>query len=107
MWRRAWKRRWSGIGQTCDGALTDRLSWGNGTPIMSREENLELFFKEERTVILPIDHGVAIPVPGLEKPAELIERINPFVDGYVMNLGLAIRVVDLTAEKGVCLLRLP
>ena len=39
-----------------------------------------------KTVILPIDHGVAIPVPGLENPFQLIEEVNPFVDGYVLNL---------------------
>lgn len=70
---------------------------------MTREENLEMFFREGRTVILPIDHGVAIPVPGLERPYELIERVNPFVDGYVMNLGLAMRTADLIADKGLCL----
>jgi DhnA family fructose-bisphosphate aldolase class Ia len=70
---------------------------------MTREEYLEHFFVNERTVILPIDHAVAIPVPGLEKPLDLIQRINPFVNGYVMNLGLAMRSVEVTAEKGICL----
>lgn len=70
---------------------------------MTREENLDLFFKEGRTVILPIDHGVVIPVPELANPAALIERVNPFVNGYVMNLGLALRTSDLTQGKGICL----
>jgi DhnA family fructose-bisphosphate aldolase class Ia len=70
---------------------------------MTREEHLDTIFREGRTVILPIDHGVAIPVPGLESPFELIQRVNPFVDCYVMNLGMVLRSTDLTAGKGVCL----
>ncbi len=62
-----------------------------------------MFFRDGRTVILPIDHGVAIPVPGLENPFELIEKVNSFVDGYVMNLGLALRTADLVQGKGICL----
>lgn len=72
-------------------------------PIMTREENLDLFFKEGRTVILPIDHGVAIPVRELANPLALIERVNPFVDGYVLNLGLAMRTGEFTQGKGICL----
>jgi DhnA family fructose-bisphosphate aldolase class Ia len=70
---------------------------------MTREDYLSQFFVEDRTVILPIDHGVAIPVPGLEDPLALIEKVNPFVNGYVMNMGLAIRSVDVTEGKGICL----
>lgn len=69
----------------------------------SRQENLDVFFRDGKTVILPIDHGVAIPAPGLEDPFALIERVNPFVDGYVMNLGVALRAVDALAGKGICL----
>jgi DhnA family fructose-bisphosphate aldolase class Ia len=70
---------------------------------MTREENIDTIFHDGRTVILPIDHGVAIPVPGLENPFGLIEKVNPYVDCYVMNLGLALRSVDLTKGKGICL----
>jgi DhnA family fructose-bisphosphate aldolase class Ia len=70
---------------------------------MTREENLEQFFVNERTIILPLDHGVAIPVPGLEDPLELIEKLNPYVNGYVMNLGLALRATEAVAERGICL----
>jgi len=70
---------------------------------MSRQDNLDSFFTEGRTVILPIDHGVAVPVPGLENPFELIEQVNPYVDGYVLNLGLALRTGDLLTGKGICL----
>ena len=68
---------------------------------MTRQENLETFFRNGRSVILPIDHGCAIPVPGLANPFELIERVNPYVDGYVMNLGLAMRASDNLAGKGI------
>lgn len=70
---------------------------------MSRQDNLDSFFRDGKTVILPIDHGVAIPVPGLENPFALIEQVNPFVDGYVLNLGLALRTGDLLTGKGICL----
>lgn len=70
---------------------------------MNRQENIEAFFRDGKTVILPIDHGVAVPVPGLENPFRLIEELNPFVDGYVVNLGLALRTGDLLTGKGICL----
>lgn len=72
--------------------------------MLTREENLDLFFgRDGKTVLLPIDHGTAIPVPGLEQPLELIEATYPYVDGYVVNLGLAIAAFALLEEKGVCL----
>ena len=70
---------------------------------MNRQENLDTFFRDGKTVILPIDHGVAVPVPGLENPFQLIEELNPFVDGYVVNLGVALRSNDLLTGKGICL----
>lgn len=73
------------------------------SPNMSRQDNLETFFHDGRTVILPIDHGVAVPVPGLENPFHLIEEVNSYVDGYVLNLGLALRTGDLLTGKGICL----
>jgi len=72
-------------------------------PALSRQENLDLFFRNGKTVILPIDHGVAIPVQGLENPLALIEKVNSYVDGYVLNLGLALRLGELLQNKGVCL----
>ncbi|MDF1862823.1 MAG: hypothetical protein P1U87_21585 [Verrucomicrobiales bacterium] len=70
---------------------------------MDREQNLSRFLQSDgRTVILPIDHGTIIPVPGLH-PNELIERLNPVVDGYVVNLGVAMTAGDLLDDKGVCL----
>lgn len=71
---------------------------------MDREQNLSRFLQSDgRTVILPIDHGTAIPVPGLEDPTGLIESLNPVVDGYVVNLGVAISAAEALDEKGLCL----
>ena len=72
-------------------------------PTVTRQENLDLFFRQGRTVILPIDHGVAIPVPGLGNPVGLVERVLPFVDGFVLNLGLALRLGEMLTNKGICL----
>jgi DhnA family fructose-bisphosphate aldolase class Ia len=71
----------------------------NGS-LMNRQENLETFFRDGKTVILPIDHGCAIPVPGLENPFAMVEKVNEFVDGYVMNLGVALRAGDILAGAG-------
>lgn len=60
------------------------------------------FFTEGRTLIVPIDHGTAIPVPGLETPSDLIEALNPFADGYVVNFGLGRGCGDSLQGKGVC-----
>jgi DhnA family fructose-bisphosphate aldolase class Ia len=70
---------------------------------MTRQENLDAFFTNGRTVILPIDHAVAIPVPGLENPFDLVERVGPYVDCFVMNLGMAMRAADSMAGKAICL----
>lgn len=71
---------------------------------MDRSTNLSRFFRSDgRTVILPIDHGTAVPVDGLENPTGLIATLNPVVDGYVVNLGLALHAGEALAGKGVCL----
>jgi len=72
-------------------------------PAVSKHEYLSQFFQDDgKAVIVPIDHGTAIPVPGLEDPAGLIERLNPFADGYVVNLGLANACCEQLAGKGIC-----
>lgn len=70
---------------------------------MNRQENLEAIVNNGKTVILPIDHGCAIPVPSLENPFQLIDQVNEFVDAYVMNLGVAMRAADSLAGKGIIL----
>ncbi len=70
----------------------------------SKSEYLNQFFQSDgRTVITPIDHGTAIPVPELDNPAAVIESLNPFVDAYVVNLGIALACRQELSGKGVCL----
>ncbi len=65
---------------------------------------LEPLFKDDnRTVILPIDHGTAIPVSGMEDPGALIEEIKPVVDGFVVNYGTALHCGASLEDTGVCL----
>ncbi|MDF1811364.1 MAG: hypothetical protein P1V20_04100 [Verrucomicrobiales bacterium] len=72
--------------------------------MMTREENMDRFFGSDgKTVILPIDHGTAIPVPGMEDPLGLIEETSPHVDGFVVNMGVALAAHDLLEDKGLCL----
>ncbi|MGK0189989.1 MAG: DhnA family fructose-bisphosphate aldolase class Ia [Verrucomicrobiales bacterium] len=71
---------------------------------MNKPEFLSRFLQDDgRTVIVPIDHGTAIPVPGLESPAELIDSLNPYADGYVVNLGAALGCSGALEGKGICL----
>ncbi len=66
--------------------------------------SLSPFFRSNgRTLIVPIDHGTAIPTPGLENPGELIEILSPFADGFVVNYGTARRFAPQLSGKGVCL----
>jgi len=71
--------------------------------VQLKEDRLNSFFREGRTLIVPIDHGHAIPVPGLEDPASLIEALNPYADGYVVNLGLGQAFAEQLEGKAVCL----
>jgi len=56
-----------------------------------------------RTVIVPIDHGVSVPVPGLEKPGELIAALSPWADAFVVNYGVARAFRAELGERGICL----
>jgi len=56
-----------------------------------------------RTVIVPIDHGTAIPVPELGSTGTLIEALKPFADGFVVNYGVARSFRRELARRGVCL----
>ena len=72
-------------------------------PIDTKEDHLKKFFRSDgKTMILPIDHGTAIPVPGLEDPRALIEELNASVDGYVVNMGAGNAFGDVLEGKGVC-----
>lgn len=68
-----------------------------------KDDRIGAFFPDGKTVIVPIDHGTAIPVPGLENPAALIESLRPAADGFVVNMGTAKAFGDILEGKGVCL----
>ncbi len=72
---------------------------------MNRKQGyLDNFFGSDgKTVILPIDHGTAIPVPGLNDVGGLIEAVKPHVDGFVVNLGVANAFASALDGCGVCL----
>lgn len=70
----------------------------------SMNPSLHPFFGPDgRTVIVPIDHGSAIPVPGMEKPVELIRSLRNDADGFVVNYGLAKAAHRELRETGICL----
>lgn len=56
-----------------------------------------------RTVIVPLDHGTAIPVPGLEDPAALITSLRPWADAFVVNYGVARACRGALEGRAVCL----
>ena len=64
--------------------------------------NWDKFFNNGKTVILPIDHGTVIPVPELSNAGKLIEDVSPFVDGFVVNFGLARAYSEQLEGKGIC-----
>ncbi len=54
-------------------------------------------------MMLPADHGTAVPVPGLRDLPGLLEAVNPYYDGYVLNYG-AVRAAGPAAQgRGICL----
>ncbi len=62
------------------------------------------FFQADgRTLIVPIDHGTAIPVPGLEDMGAVIEALGAYADGFVVNYGVARAFQPQLAGKAVCL----
>src|SRR5687768_11339345 len=56
-----------------------------------------------RIVIVPIDHGTAIPVPGLENPEALITSLSPWADIFVVNYGVARACRSALQERAICL----
>ena len=69
----------------------------------SIQENLDHFFRNGKTLIVPLDHGNAIPVDGLNDPARTIKALHPHVDGFVVNYGMASHFAAQLEGKGVCL----
>lgn len=71
---------------------------------MTKNERLSHFFQSDgRTVLIPMDAGIAIPVPGLESPGAMIEALHPHVDAFATNLGPARAFREQIGEKGLCL----
>lgn len=72
------------------------------------ETNLARFFRRSadgvaRTMMLPLDHGTAIPVPGLRDLPGLLSALNPHYDGYVLNYGAVRAAGRAAAGRGLCL----
>ena len=72
---------------------------------MTDKTNLKHFFHPatNRTVMIPIDHGTLLPVPGLEDTGALIEELKPYCDGFIVNLGVARSFGKELTGKGVVL----
>jgi DhnA family fructose-bisphosphate aldolase class Ia len=72
---------------------------------MTDKTNLKHFFHPatNRTVMIPIDHGTLLPVPGLEDTGALIEALKPYCDGFIVNLGVARAFAKELSGKGVVL----
>ena len=69
-----------------------------------RQQCLSQFLQEDgRTMILPMDHPIGVPVAGLEKPGAVIESLSEWADGYVVNLGIARACAASLKGKGICL----
>jgi DhnA family fructose-bisphosphate aldolase class Ia len=56
-----------------------------------------------RTVIVPIDHGTAIPVPGLDCPDLAIAGLRQWADAFVVNYGVARRFRPALTGRAMCL----
>lgn len=72
------------------------------------QENLSLLFRPAanrtlRTLILPLDHGIAIPVPGLADVANVITQTRPYYDSFVLNYGAARATASAWHGKALCL----
>jgi DhnA family fructose-bisphosphate aldolase class Ia len=65
---------------------------------------LDAFFQADgRTVIIPMDHGTLVPVPGLGNGQDVIAELRDYADGFVLNYGLAMAAAEELTDKGVCL----
>lgn len=62
-----------------------------------------LFGEDGRSLILAIDHGSISPVPALARIGDVIEGTAPYVDGFMVNLGVGLAFRDRFGGKGLCL----
>jgi DhnA family fructose-bisphosphate aldolase class Ia len=71
---------------------------------MTKETCLETFFNPDgKTMIIPMDHGTIVPVPGLGNGRDLIAELRDHCDGFILNYGLAAAAADELEGRGVCL----
>lgn len=70
---------------------------------MTKETCLETFFGADgNTMIIPMDHGTLVPVPGLGNGRDIIAELRDYADGYILNFGLAAAAEKELEGKGVC-----
>jgi len=71
---------------------------------MTKETCMETFFQSDgKTMIIPMDHGTIVPVPGLGNGRDIIGQLRDVADGFILNLGLASAAAEELEGKGVCL----
>jgi DhnA family fructose-bisphosphate aldolase class Ia len=71
---------------------------------MTKETCLNTFFRPDgNTMMIPMDHGTLVPVPGLGNGRDLIGQLRDYCDGFILNLGLALAAEAELEGKGVCL----
>lgn len=63
--------------------------------------HLNRIFHNGKTLIVAMDHGNLMRVPGLERPANVIEQVNDYADAYMVNLGTARSFGDMMNGKGI------
>jgi DhnA family fructose-bisphosphate aldolase class Ia len=74
------------------------------TILMTKETCLESFFQADgKTMIIPMDHGTLVPVPGLGNGKDVIAELRDFADGFILNYGLALAAENELEGKGICL----
>ncbi len=54
-------------------------------------------------MIIPMDHGTLVPVPGLGNGRDLIASLRGYTDGFILNYGLAKAAAAELEGRGVCL----
>jgi DhnA family fructose-bisphosphate aldolase class Ia len=71
---------------------------------MTKETCLESFFQADgKTMIIPMDHGTLVPVPGLGNGVDIIAELRDYADGFILNYGLALAAAQPLEGKGICL----
>lgn len=73
-------------------------SWGKANRMR------KIFAKDDKTVMLAFDHGYFLgPISGIEKPAEVIPPLIPFVDALMLSPGILTSCIEPGVDKGIVL----